>query len=196
MVRRMRLFGIAGIVVVVLIGVACSGDSTPAGATQAGEKAAPTQPPERSSYDSGKFAESGLSIAVPHGWSVSGFSETVFPRRLVAATYSVERDDVEGDCGGVAAVQRLPSDGAYVVLIDYGNVDAATRQQDFKQRLPLALDNGQLAEFECFGRSYAFHVVVEGRGIQAHLALGRRADQTTRADALTVLNSISVSREP
>lgn len=181
MVRRMRLFGIACIAVVVLVGVACSGDSPPADATQASEKAAPTQPAERSSNDSGTFAESGLSIAVPPGWSVSGFSETVFPRRLVAATYSVRRDDVEGDCGGYAAVKHLPSDGAYVVLIDYGgSLDAPTRRQDFKQRLPLTLDEGQLGEFECFGRSYAFRFIVEGRGLQAHLALGHTADRTTR----------------
>jgi hypothetical protein len=193
----MRLFGTASIAVVVLVGLACSGDSTPSGSTQASERAAPTQPAERSSNDSETFAESGLSIAVPQGWSVSGFSETVFPRRLVAATYSVERDDVEGDCGGYAAVKRLPSDGAYVVLIDYGgSLDAPTRRQDFTQRLPLTLDEGQVADFECFGRSYAFRFIVEGRGLQAHLALGHTADQKTRTDALAVLNSISVAREP
>jgi hypothetical protein len=116
---------------------------------------------------------------------------------LVAATYSVRRDDVEGDCGGYAAVKRLPSDGAYVVLIDYGgSLDAPTRRRDFSQRLPLTLDEGQLAEFECFGRSYAFHFSLEGRGLQAHLAHGHSADRTTRADALAVLNSISVAREP
>jgi hypothetical protein len=67
-----------------------------------------------------RFAERGVSLETPSGWSVSGFSETVFPRRLVAASYPVTRADVEGDCGGLAAVERLPSDGAYVVLIDYG----------------------------------------------------------------------------
>ena len=92
-----------------------------------------------------RFAERGLSLQVPEGWSVSGFSETVFPRRLVAATYAVKRDDVEGDCGGLAAAQRLPSDGAYVVLIDYGGgVDAESRQRDFNQRLPLTFKDGQL----------------------------------------------------
>jgi hypothetical protein len=57
---------------------------------------------------------------MPPGWSVSGFSETVFPPRLVAASYPVTRADVEGDCGGLAAVERLARGGAYVVLIDYG----------------------------------------------------------------------------
>jgi hypothetical protein len=192
----MRLLTVASIALVVLLDVACSGDSSPSGATQGGEKVA-TQPAERSRNDSETFAEAGLSFTVPHGWSVTGFSETVFPRRLVAATYPVDRDDVEGDCGGLAAVERLPSDGSYVILIDYGgSLDAPTRRQDFKQRLPLTLDQGQLAEFECFGRSYAFRFVVEGRGMQAHLALGSRADQSTRANALAVLNSIRVERAP
>ena len=187
---------VASIALVVLLDVACSGDSSPSGATQGGEKVA-TQPAERSRNDSETFSESGLSFTLPHGWSVTGFSETVFPRRLVAATYSVDRNDVEGDCGGLPAVERLPSDGSYVVLIDYGgSLDAPTRRQDFKQRLPLTLDEGQLAEFECFGRSYAFRFVVEGRGLQAHLALGSRADQRTRANALAVLNSIRVERAP
>jgi hypothetical protein len=147
--------------------------------------------------DSRTYAEHGVSFAVPDGWSVSGFSETVFPRRLVAASYAVDRADVEGDCGGFAAVERLPSAGAYVVLIDYGGIlDVGTRRRDFKQRLPLTFDDGQLAEFECFGRSYAFRFIVEGKGLQVHVALGRLADRRTRAGALAVLNSISVKRAP
>lgn len=143
------------------------------------------------------FSERGLSLRVPKSWSVSGFSETVFPRRVVAATYAVNRDDVEGDCGGLAAVQRLAPDGAYLVLIDYGGgVDADTRRRDFDQRLPLTFNDGQLAEFECFGRSYAFRFVVAGRALQAHLAVGRAADQETREAALAVLNSIRVRRGP
>lgn len=96
-----------------------------------------------------------MSLQLPPGWSVSGFSETVFPRRLVAASYPVTRADVEGDCDGLAAVERLPSDGAYVGLIDYGgNFDPdLMSRSDFKQRLPLTLGDGRLAEFGCFGRS-------------------------------------------
>jgi hypothetical protein len=141
-----------------------------------------------------RFAERGVSFDVPEGWSVSGFSETVFPRRLVAASYPVARSEVEGDCGGLAAVQRLPSGGAYIVLIDYGgNFDPdVMNRSDFQQRLPFSLEDGQLAEFGCFGRSYAFRFLVGGRGLQAHVGLGRAADAQTRAHALAVLNSIRV----
>lgn len=143
------------------------------------------------------FSERGLSLRIPDGWSVSGFSETVFPRRLVAATYAVNRGDVEGECGGLAAAQRLPPDGSYVVLIDYGGgLDANTRRRDFDQRLPLTFDDGQLAEFECFGRSYAFRFIVADRALQAHVAVGRAADRQTRESALAVLNSIRAQRAP
>ena len=102
----------------------------------------------------------------------------------------MKRDDVEGDCGGLAAAQRLPSDGAYVVLIDYGGgVDAESRQRDFNQRLPLTFKDGQLADFECFGRSYAFRFILGGKALQAHVALGDAADPQTRAAALALLNS-------
>ena len=142
-----------------------------------------------------RFAERGVSFEIPSGWSVSGFSETVFPRRLVVASYPVGRADVEGDCGGYAAVERLPGDAAYLVLIDYGgNFEAVRSRSDFKQRLPLTLEDGQLAEFECFGRSYVFRFVVDGRRLQAHIGLGADAGPTMRARALAALNSVRLER--
>lgn len=127
---------------------------------------------------------------------MSGFSEMVFPRRLVAASYDVGRGDVEGDCGGRAAVERLPRDGAYIVLIDYGRdlegVESARSR--FTDRLPVTLRDGELAEFECFGRSYAFHFVVGGRPLQAHIGFGLDVDAERRAQALGVLNSVEVER--
>jgi hypothetical protein len=142
-----------------------------------------------------RFSEHGFSLRVPDGWSVSGLSNTNSPRRLIAATYGVSRSDVEGDCGGVAAVERLPRDGAYVVLIDYGrSLDAGTRRRDFARRLPLTFEDGQLANFECFGRSYAFRLLMAGRAFQAHVGLGRDADRITREAALSVLNSLRDER--
>ena len=138
------------------------------------------------------FVEGGVSLEVPSVWDVSGFSVTVFPRRLVAASYEVRRADVEGDCGGYAAVERLPRRGAYVVLIDYGARSGPAHTSDFPSRLPLALKDGQLANFECFGHSYAFRFIVNGRAIQAHVGLGRDADNARRSEALRVVNSLRI----
>ena len=139
-----------------------------------------------------RFDQHGISFDVPAGWTVTGFSTTVTPRRLVAASYTVGAADVEGDCGGLAAVERLPAKGAYVVLIDYGShsIDRA----EFTDRRPIsALSDGQLAAFECFGRSYAFRLMVRGRALQAHVGIGGSADSRRRSDALAVLNSLEAA---
>jgi hypothetical protein len=121
---------------------------------------------------------------------VSGFSTTVFPPRLVAASFSVREADVEGDCGGYRAVERLPTDGAYVVLIDYGEIGNPAEPPEYTARLPVTLGDGRLANFECFGESYLFRVVVAGRSLQLHLGLGRDSDADRRSEALSVVNSL------
>jgi hypothetical protein len=137
------------------------------------------------------FTDHGVTFVVPPGWSVTGFSRSVWPRRLVAASYRVGAADVEGDCGGLEAVQRLPAGGAYIVLIDYGAGSASLR--DFPDALPVAtLAEGQLAEFECFGRSFAFRFRSAGRALQAHVGVGQDATRERRAEALALLNSIRV----
>jgi hypothetical protein len=141
--------------------------------------------------DTAHYAEDGLALEIPEGWSVTGFSTTVFPRRLVAASFPVELDDVEGDCGGLAAVERLPSDGAYVVIVDYGEwLDPRWSPNRFPVR---SHREGQLAEFECFGRSWMFRFVIEGRDVQVHVGLGRRADPHRADEALALVNSLSVA---
>ena len=139
-----------------------------------------------------RFAEHGIELQAPRTWSITGFSKTVWPERLVAASYDVRPADVEGDCGGLAAVRRLPRDGAYVVLIDYGQVG---EQEGFTDRLPVMLGDGALAEYECFGHSYMFRFILSGRALQAHVAFGRNATMERREEALGVLTSITVARE-
>jgi len=99
---------------------------------------------------------------------------------------------VEGDCGGPSAVERLPRDGAYVIVIDYGSRSVTADPSDFQDRLPRALEDGQLADFECFGRSYAFRFVVGGRALQAHVGLGHDATAARLSEALAAVNSLDV----
>jgi hypothetical protein len=135
------------------------------------------------------FEQRDIAFVVPSGWSVTGFSETVTPRRLVAASYPVIPADVEGDCGGLDAVQRLPPEGAYVVLIDYGA--GSSRLAEFVDTLPAAtLREGQLAEFGCFGRSFAFRFVSADHALQVHVGIGSVATLQRRSEALALLNSI------
>jgi hypothetical protein len=150
--------------------------------------------------ESTRFAENGIALEVPSAWSVTGFSVDVTPRRLVAASYKVDPVDVEGDCGGQAAIQRLPRDGAYIALIDYGPFPGNVDRDDFNAESPVwgrdePFSDRRFAEFACFGPSYVFLFVVRGRALQAHLGIGPDITPERRDEAVEVLNSITVERE-
>jgi hypothetical protein len=128
---------------------------------------------------------SGLSFRYPQRWSASGFSQSVTPPRLVVASYRVRPSEVEGDCGGSAALRRLPRDGAAVLVIDYGTSRGFPRH-------PSAFKPSQFqrADWECFGDTYTLRFRRDGRDLQAHVALGKDADASKRVEALRVLDSL------
>jgi hypothetical protein len=137
------------------------------------------------------FAESGFSFQHPKGWHVTGFSTTNSPHRLAVTSYRVPADAVEGDCGGLAAVERLPTDGVLVIVIDYGE------QASFPPRpSPLTIADGELAEYECFGRSSMFRFRVGRRDVQAHLAFGDETGDDAHQQALSILTSIELTERP
>lgn len=128
--------------------------------------------------------ESGLILRYPRSWTVTGFSRLTSPRRLVAASYTLTRDEVEGDCGGRRALESLPPGGAAVLLIDYGSSSVAPHFERFR------LSEFKRADYECFGPSYALRFTRGGRDLQAHIALGRRAGAGRRQQALSILDSL------
>jgi hypothetical protein len=106
------------------------------------------------------------------------------------ASYVLPPNAVEGDCGGIAAVRRLPIDGVLLLVIDYGAVGVGpfpSRPRRF------TLGRGRLSDYECFGRSYLFRFSVGERNFQAHVALGADAPQTAADDALAILDSLLAS---
>ncbi|MEO8289841.1 MAG: hypothetical protein ABI649_02460 [Gaiellaceae bacterium] len=139
-----------------------------------------------------RFEGHGISFRYPSNWHIAGFSTTVFPARVAVASYPLPADAVEGDCGGIVAVRRLPADGALVLLIDYG--DAGVRGFGPRPR-HFALRGGKLADYECFGHSYLFQFRIGGRDLQAHLLLGRNASEMTAAQALEILDSLSETQD-
>lgn len=132
-----------------------------------------------------QYSDEGLTLAHPTGWSVTGFSMTNDPHRLALASYDGPADSVEGDCGGLEAVRRLPRDGALVVLIDYGTRTSFPPRPD-----ELELSLGTFSEFECFGHSAMFQFRAGGRNLQAHLAFGADAGADLKEQALAVLSSV------
>jgi hypothetical protein len=120
---------------------------------------------------------------------VTGFSTTVSPERLVVASYRVKRREVEGDCGGARALAaRSPRDVA-VLLIDYGPPVAATRTFPPRPR-HFSLRLGTYGDYECFGASYMLRFYAAGHNLEAHVAIGRRADEKLRRQALALLDSL------
>lgn len=138
-----------------------------------------------------------VGLDVPLTWTVTNFSVDPTPPRLVAASFPVADEDVAGDCGGLAAVTRLPSDGALVVLIDYGPFGPDIDHDDFNEEAVLygrddPFSPRRLAEFACFGRSYAFVFLSGGRALQAHVGLGEEVTPVRRREARALLDSIEV----
>ncbi|MGH3019971.1 MAG: hypothetical protein ACRDNR_07415 [Gaiellaceae bacterium] len=133
------------------------------------------------------FTERGVSFRYPRDWSVAGFSTTVSPARVAIASYPLDADAVEGDCGGWAAVEALPPEGALVIIIDYGEAARfAARPARFR------LADGEYANYECFGASIMFRFQAGGRALQAHVAIGHDAGTSLSREALAVLDSVVV----
>jgi hypothetical protein len=134
------------------------------------------------------FRGRGVEFRYPEGWSVTGFSRTVSPARLVAASFGVTRADVEGDRAGSHALAAVPRDGAAVLLIDYGKAPASP---DFPSRPKhLLLRDLTRGNYECFGESYLLRFRAAGHNLQAHLRLGEDASAGTRREALRILDSV------
>ena len=138
------------------------------------------------------FRDRGVEFHYPEGWWVTGFSRTVFPARLVVASFRVARADVEGNCGGSHALAAVPRDGAAVLLIDYGKAPASL---DFPSRpRHILLRDLTRGNYECFGESYLLRFRVAGHNLQAHLTLGEDASGSTRRQALRILESLRATR--
>jgi hypothetical protein len=145
-----------------------------------------------SKYVEFRDASRGIAFRYPASWFVTGFSMTNSPSRLVVASYHVALAQVEGDCGGIEALGKLPPGGAAVLIIDYGSGAPLAGFSPQPQRFQLR--NGTYANYECFGRSYLFRFRSAGQDIQAHVVLGRSAGTGRRSDALSILDSFSQSK--
>jgi len=134
------------------------------------------------------FREHGLAFRYPAGWSVTGFSRNVSPARLVVASYRVTPNEVEGDCGGAKALNKLPPKGAALLLVDYG---AATPGLGFAPHPNrFLLRQFTRRNYDCFGDSYMRRFQAAGQDLQAFLRLGPQANTTTRMSALLILDSL------
>jgi hypothetical protein len=108
--------------------------------------------------------------------------------RLALGTFDVPPAPPDGNCTPRAAIDAMPSDGAFIFLWEY--VDITTPAlEDFPPRAgPMTL--GPEIAYECMGESRMVAWQDRGRAFQAHVYFGPRATAGVRRDALSILNSI------
>jgi hypothetical protein len=121
---------------------------------------------------------SWVRVRYPRGWYGDASAET-----LAVTSYPVHEPD--------QAVRALPSDGAFIYVIDYPAYSVSTRRSPSRpQRISLTSPGS----YDVFGKAYRIEFRDHHHGILAFVALGDHASSEMRATAVTVLNSISVSR--
>jgi hypothetical protein len=139
----------------------------------------------------------GISVRDPAGWRVFGrpLTRVVSPvQRMVASSFALHQAQPDAGCAPATAMREMPRTGAWVYLIEY----AGPSQQQLAGFPPrpahFALSAGSYANYECMGASYLVRFGDAGRELQAEVYIGARADASTRAAALSVLDSLRISR--
>lgn len=141
----------------------------------------------------------GVSVRYPGGWQliappVTALSSPV--ERLLLTSYPTRRG---GNCSPERAERGLPDDGALIYLFEYrperGAVWQHLRRRDFPpQPAHFVLRRRDLASFECWRvPSYVIRFRTADRPFQMHVALGKHATATRRAQVLGILDSLRFS---
>ena len=108
--------------------------------------------------------------------------------RLVLGTFDVPPGPPDRNCTPKAAIDAMPSDGAFIYLFEYDDPTTLSPGEFPPRTGPLTL--GPERSYECMGESRMVRWQDHGRGFQAHVFLGPRASARLREDARSILNSI------
>jgi hypothetical protein len=147
----------------------------------------PAPPP---GYVTHTDAGDGLAITIPQEWSFSEDpTDPIEPENVLAAGSWAFPEG--GVCAPFAALDELPSDGAFFWLIEY---HGEQHPEDFVPR-PDHFDFADFRygkEFSCYGvvPQYQLRFDDQGRFFQLQVAFGPEASAPTRADMLDALDSI------
>jgi hypothetical protein len=134
------------------------------------------------------FHARGVTVRYPPGWFATGHALTpvTSPVQVLAvASYPLPRNDRGADgCSPKAALDRLPTDGAFIFGWEYG-----AAQSSRPPPRPKHFELAGLTHFECLGPSYKVDFREAGRWFQIHIVLGRQATPDTNKTVLRVLDS-------
>src|SRR5690349_1848731 len=140
----------------------------------------------------------GVTVRIPRDWHATRarLTPVTWPVQFLAvASYPLPRGDRGADgCEPKAAVDRLPSDGAFIFGWEYvGTADGPIRKSDFPPR-PLSFRLVHLGRYECLDHSYLVRFRASRRYFQVQVRLGPHASLRTRKLALRVVDSLRVDR--
>jgi hypothetical protein len=120
---------------------------------------------------------SWVRVRYPRGWYGDASAGT-----LAVTSYPVHEPD--------DAVRALPSDGAFIYVIDYPAFSVSTRRSPSR---PGRISLRTPGNYDVFGKAYRIEFRDHRHGILAFVGLGDHASSDTRATAVAVVNSITVS---
>jgi hypothetical protein len=141
----------------------------------------------------------GISVRYPANWhaTTSPLTEVMWPpQRLAVASFPIRQPHPDPNCWPQTAHEAMPPDGAFLFVLEYttGGPASAGLGEGLPE-FPPRPDHFQLTDFEnfeCYRHSYMIRFRDGGRRFQAHVTLGEEATAETRAQALTVLDSLRV----
>jgi hypothetical protein len=145
---------------------------------------------EPTGYRTGADLEDGLSISIPATWTFDDDpTRPIEPENVFA--FGSWAFPSGGVCAPFAALDELPSDGAFVWMIEYHGTD---HPEDFVPR-PNRFDlkDFRFGETSCEGTPmYQLRFRDEGRFFQWQVAFGPQASEATEADTVLALDSLEV----
>ena len=138
----------------------------------------------------------GVSVRIPPGWHATRarLTPVTAPVQFLAvASYPLPRGDRGADgCEPKAAVDRLPSDGAFIFGWEYvGTAEGPIRKRDFPVARA-AFGSSTLDATSASTTAIWLRFRASRRYFQVQVRLGKRASEQTRELALRVLDSLVV----
>jgi hypothetical protein len=145
---------------------------------------------EETGYQIGADVEDGLSITIPSEWAFDANpTQPIEPENVFA--FGSWAFPSGGVCAPFAALDELPSDGAFVWMIEYHGTD---HPEDFVPR-PNRFDlrDFRFGETSCEGTPmYQLRFRDQGRFFQWQVAFGPQASEPTEAETVLAMDSLEV----
>jgi hypothetical protein len=134
----------------------------------------------------------GVSVRYPPDWFATSrqLTPVTSPVQVLAvASYPLPQNDRGADgCAPKEALDRLPSDGAFIYGWEYG-----PEQSSRPPKRPSHFTLTGFEQYECLGPSYALDFRESGRWFTIHVALGPHATSGTKKAVLRILDSFRAS---